>query len=113
MDFPSDSLIEMVPSDSGDDTTSRNDRIAGMNQAPDSDSSDKFQRIENKYTGELILAYQVFHATWYGEHNIFGELVLCAEISTNHNTYWGAKKRLPEIIRSQTQTFQFTQTSHC
>lgn len=41
MYFPSDSLIEMVPSDSGDDTTSRNDRIAGMNQAPDSDSSDK------------------------------------------------------------------------
>ena len=41
MYFPSDSLIEMVPSDSGDNTTSRKDHIAGMNQASDSDSSDK------------------------------------------------------------------------
>ena len=34
-------MADMVTSDSGDDTTSQNDYVAGMDQASDSDSNDK------------------------------------------------------------------------
>ena len=106
-------MAGMVTSDSDNNTASRNDYVAGIHQASDSDSNDKssssassrvcknntlqvhsfqaeqtggtgnkndtltFPRIENKYTGELILPFQVFHTALKARNDRIVNEILC------------------------------------